>query len=134
MNRILARTAMVFALAFAACDDENDPLGLPVTATLTSGTPVTNISGSMGSVRLYRITVPTGTTQLAVATVGGTGDVDLLVGRGASPTQANVACESDEDGNADSCVINAPAAGDWYAALNAFEAYSGVTLIATISP
>ena len=133
MNRLLARTALVFALTLAACDDDDDPVGLPVTATLTSGTPITNISGSVNSVRLYRIPITAGAIRLTVTTSGGTGDVDLIVGRGSSPTENNIECEQYGFTNAETCVIEAPAAGDWYALLEAAEAYSGVTLTATIS-
>src|SRR5580765_6988255 len=47
------------------------------TATpLTSGVPVTNVSGAQGSLTYYKITVPAGATLLNVSTSGGSGDCD----------------------------------------------------------
>src|ERR1700682_2981078 len=42
--------------------------------TLTSGTPVTNLSGAINTWQYFKITVPSGQTSLAITTSGGTGD------------------------------------------------------------
>ncbi|MEA2336210.1 MAG: bacillolysin, partial [Thermoanaerobaculia bacterium] len=54
--------------------------------TLTNGVTVTGLSGATGSFTNYKITVPTGQTQLKITMSGGTGDADLYVKLGAQPT------------------------------------------------
>jgi hypothetical protein len=105
----------------------------PSATLLVSGVPVAGISGAEDSQRLYRIAVPAGATQLDVRTSGGSGDVDLYVRRGQPPSSAAVDCWSEGVATDESCTIPTPAAGDWYILLVGFEAYSGVTLTATVS-
>lgn len=100
---------------------------------LTSGVPVTGIGGADGSSRHYRITVPAGATQLSVSTSGGTGDLDLFVRHGTQASTSVADCDSESGSNTESCVINNPAAGEWYILLYAFDGYSGATLTATVT-
>ena len=111
--------------------------------SLTSGTPVTNVSstGARFSFRYWKIVVPAGRTSLTVTTTGGGGDADLFVLFNAVPTAsqsgtANTAtrCSSEEGGNTESCVIANPAAGTWYIGLMVWNAYSGLTLTARTAP
>ncbi len=99
---------------------------------LTSGVAVTGISGAAGSSRHYRITVPTGATQLSVST-NGTGDLDLYVRRGTEATRTIADCDSEGASAAESCVIANPTAGEWYIMLYGFTAYSNVSLTATVT-
>jgi pre-peptidase len=70
-----------------------------------------------------------------VNTTGGTGDVELYVREGVAPTTTSaVDCASEGIGNSESCPIATPEAGDWYILLNAFAAFSGVTLSVTVTP
>ena len=105
----------------------------PTTTALTSGVALTNQSGAASSSRYFSINVPAGATSLTVTTSGGTGDVDLLVRHNAFPTITTSTCESSNFDNAESCVVASPAAGTWYVMLYGFEAYSGVTLTATVA-
>ena len=102
---------------------------------ITKGQAVA-ISGTAGTTRLYRIFVPTGTTNLRVTVAGGTGDVDLYVRRGQPPTgsASTDACRSFNDGNGELCSINNPQSGTWYMLLDAFSTYAGATLTATYTP
>lgn len=134
MIRLLARSALVLSLALAACGDDDDPTGPGAVTLLTSGTPVTNISGALNSQKVYRIPVAAGATRLTVTTAGGSGDVDILVRRGSPPTETSVDdCESLNFGNDDSCILTNPTAGDWFILLYGSEAYSGATLTATVT-
>lgn len=101
------------------------------TTTLTNGVAVTNLSGSSGSWTNFKITVPAGQTQLQVVMSGGTGDADMYVKFGSIPTSSSYNCRPYVTGNAETCTMASPSAGDWYISLNGYTAYSGVTLKAT---
>ena len=134
MARLLARTALVFSLVLAGCGD--DPSSPSPTPTLvTSGTPITSLSGAEDSEKLYRITIASGATELLVTTRGGTGDVDMVVNRGAAPTPTtNNSCEEFGFDNDETCAVTNPPAGEWYILLIGAEGgYSGVTLTATVT-
>ncbi|HLS47392.1 MAG TPA: PPC domain-containing protein [Gemmatimonadales bacterium] len=110
-------------------DGDGDGNGTP----LTSDTPLTGRSGDEGSTELYRITVPAGATRLTVTTTGGTGDLDLYVRQGQEPTPTSHDCESAGGDNDELCEFDDPAAGTWYIMLEAFETYSGASLLATVT-
>ena len=107
------------------------------------GTPVTNLSSSAArnSIILYRVFVPTGTTNLTVTLAGGTGDVDLLVRQGQPPTATTASsatvCRSENAANGESCSFTNAAGltkGSWYIGLLLWDPYAGVTLTATKTP
>jgi bacillolysin len=101
--------------------------------TMTNGQTLTGLSGATGTWAYFKITVPTGQTQLKVTMSGGTGDADLYVRQGAQPTSTTYTCRPYLTGNAETCTMTNPVAGDWYIGLNAYAAYSGVSLNATYS-
>ncbi|HEX6645505.1 MAG TPA: PPC domain-containing protein [Gemmatimonadales bacterium] len=133
--------SLLLALGIAACSDgatgpgdgDGDGNGNGDGTQLTSGTPVTGRSGDEGSTTLYRITVPAGATRLTVTTGGGTGDLDLYVRRGAEPTTSSYDCESAGGDNEELCEFDDPDAGTWYIMLEGWEAYSGASLLATVT-
>ena len=135
-----ALTGLLLAAGLAACGGgdgtgpDGDGDGDGGTGTLlTSGTPLTGRSGGEGDETVYRIVVPTGATLLTVTTTGGTGDLDLYVRRDQVPTESTYDCQSSGGDNTESCELDSPAAGTWYIMLQGFEAYSGVTLVATVT-
>lgn len=99
--------------------------GLPY---IYPGQPVTGLSATTGNWIYYRIKVPTGGTNLVVTTAGGTGDVDLYLRYGTSPTTTVYDCRPYVSGNNESCSISLPNEGDYYIGLYAYTSYSGVTL------
>jgi len=102
---------------------------------LTSGTGVTIAATTARFTFAYRkIVVPAGATNLTITISGGTGDVDMFIARGAVPTQSSNLCASENGGNTESCVFDNPAAGTWFIGLMTWDAYSGATLRATITP
>lgn len=67
-------------------------------------------------------------TAMRFSIAGGTGDADLYVRFGAAPTTATYDCRPYAAGNSESCVFEPSQAGNYYVMLNAYQAYSGVTL------
>jgi bacillolysin len=133
-----AATDLYGATAAATVTAAWDAVGAPGgggggggTTTLTNGVPVTGLSGATGSWAYYKITVPASQTSLVITISGGTGDCDLYVKRGAQPSSTVYDYRPYLSGNAESVSVTNPVAGDWYIGLNAYAAYSGLTLKAT---
>jgi serine protease len=100
--------------------------------TLTSGVPVTGLSGAAGQQSNFSIAVPAGQT-VTVQISGGTGDADLYTRAGAAPTLTTFDCRPFISGNNETCTATPATATTLFIMLNGFTAYSGVTLVATIS-
>ena len=73
------------------------------------------------------MTVPAASGTLTIAISGGAGDADLYVKLGSAPTTSSYDCRPYETGNAESCSFTAPS-GTYYISLNAYAAFSGVSL------
>lgn len=98
---------------------------------LDNGVPVPNLSAAQGEQVFYQIEVPEGQTDLEIAIFGGVGDCDLLVKYGAAPTLTDYDYRPYLSGNNETVSVASPAAGTWYIMLHAYNAYSGVTLVAS---
>ncbi len=105
----------------------------PVVNPLTNGVPVGSLSGGSGNKKYYALEVPAGQSSLAFEISGGSGDADLYVRSGAVPSTSTYDCRPYKAGNAEVCSFTNPRAGTWYVMLNAYSAYSGVTLKGTYS-
>lgn len=101
---------------------------------LSNGVPVPDLSGAADSERFFTIEVPEGATDLVVTTSGGTGDVDLYLRFGLQPTLAESDCSPLEVGNNETCEVPAPDAGTYHIMLHGWNAYAGVTLVASFTP
>jgi len=104
--------------------DRND---IPV---LSSGVPVAGISAATGAPRLYRIPVPAGTTRLEVRTEGANGDADLFLRPAAFASPRVNHCRSTTPQSNEQCLVRNPVATEWYVMLDAWSAYSNLTLTA----
>ena len=102
-------------------------------ATLSNGVAKTNLSAATGANTFYSIDVPAGATNLSVNTSGGSGDADLYVSFGTQPTSTSYACRPYVLGNNETCSFATPSPGTYYIMLNAYQAYSGVSLVASYS-
>jgi len=98
---------------------------------LSNGVPVHDISGSQGVAKYFKIEVPAGQQKLEIAMSGGTGDADLYVRRGSLPTVSEYDYRPYLSGNDESVTVNNPTAGTWFIMIRGYQAFSGVTLLAT---
>jgi len=110
----------------------NSKIGGSTTPPPTGSTVVHNVT--LPSVS-YAVAIPAGTTRLVVAISGGTGDADLYVRRGATPSLSGWDCRPYQDGNTETCTINNPVAGStYYIRVHAYRSFSGVNMKATRTP
>ncbi|MCC4602798.1 S8 family peptidase [Xanthomonas campestris] len=98
--------------------------------TLARNVARTGLSAAQSDVLYYQVNVPAGTRALKVTLAGGSGNADLSLRAGALPSDSAYSCRSMLPGNADSCTVNAPAAGTYYVRLKATLAFSGVSVTA----
>jgi hypothetical protein len=116
--------------------DDNDGNGsnyslrIAPTTILALDNSLNNLSGTIGSQTLYKITIPAGLTALQISISGGTGDCDLYVKFNSPPTLDSWDYCPYVNGNNETVNISNPTAGDWYIMLNGYNNYSGVTLLA----
>ncbi len=101
---------------------------------LESGVAVSNLSGATNSEQFFQIEVPADMGFLTIQTSGGEGDVDLYVRLDAQPSLDDWDYRPYVLGNRESVAIPSPAQGTWYIMLHGYEAYEGVTLVATLLP
>jgi hypothetical protein len=118
-----------------------DPAAITTATLLTSGTPVTGLGAAAGVDRYFRIVVPTGATSLTVTLSGATSDIDLFVTAAALPTVSYAAtpgaptrCFAATASGNETCTIANPQSRIYYILIDAYEAYSNVTITATIAP
>jgi vibriolysin len=137
---VSAATDLYGAAAAASVTAAWDAVGAPGgsgggggTTTLSNGVALTGQSAATGTMKMYKITVPAGQSSLAIVMSGGTGDADLYVKRGAAPTLSVYDYRPYLTGNNESVTVTNPVAGDWYIGLNAYAAFSGVSIKATYS-
>jgi microbial collagenase len=84
------------------------------------------------SERYAYISLPEGAKNLRLFTSGGSGDVDLYVGRAHYPTTSWYDAASVTPGNSESIAIAAPVSRQWYyIMLKAKQSFDGVTISAT---
>lgn len=101
--------------------------------SLSNGETRSGLSGSSSSTTYFQIDVPSGATQLNIATDGGSGDVDLYVRRGSKPTTSTYDCRPYNSGNDENCSFSNPQSGTWHIMLRGYSSYSGVSLTAGYS-
>jgi len=100
---------------------------------LTNGTPVTGISGAIGSSQFWTMAVPAGASNLKFVTSGGTGDADLYVKFGSAPTTASYDCKSEGGTNAETCNIATAQTGTYHVLVKGYSAFSGLSLTGSYS-
>jgi len=100
----------------------------PADDELANGVAKTGLSGISGGTAVYKVIVPSGASNLVIASSGGTGDVDLYARFGATPTSSSYDCRPYRSGNNESCTFGQVQAGTYYVMLKGYQTYSGVSL------
>ncbi|PKM14698.1 MAG: ribonuclease [Gammaproteobacteria bacterium HGW-Gammaproteobacteria-2] len=115
--------------SFGACN-AGQTLIAPVTgpAALSNGVAVTGLAASTNNALSFTLAVPSGASNLSFVINGGTGDADVYVRFGSTPTLSTYDCRPFLSGNSETCSFTAPQAGTWYVMVNAFTSFSGVSL------
>jgi len=121
-----AWAAVRVGTAPAICTDTVPPP--PTDGMLQNNVPVTGLYGAMGEKKYWSLEVPAGQSSVSFTISGGTGDADLYVLSVNKPTLTSYSCRPYLNGNSETCAFVNPAAGTWWAMLNAYSNYSGVTL------
>ncbi len=101
---------------------------------LTNAVETASYSGAAASWTCWTLSVPAGKTSLVfnqTGKTGTTGDADLYVKLGSAPTTSSYTCRPYLGGSTETCTINAPASGTWYACSYGYNAYSAVTMKGT---
>lgn len=106
-----------------AIDDPNDN-------ALVDGVPKTGLSGGRSSQQSYTFEL-NDVKDLTITTQGGSGDVDLYVKYGSPASKSNWDCRPYRNGNTETCRFEQAAAGTYHVMLDAYSAYTGVTLQAS---
>jgi hypothetical protein len=101
------------------------------------GGPLSNgqsVGGTLtqGQQNNYSIMVPTGSSQLLV-NMTGTGDADLYVKYGSTPTLNSYDCRPYTSTANETCSVSNPAVGNWYIMINGYSSSSSYTLTASYS-
>ena len=91
---------------------------------LTSGVAVTGQSVAASAWKYYYIVVPSGATNLTLATTSATGDVDIYTQSGAKPTSSSYICRPYTSSGNESCSATNPAAATWWLGVYGYAAGS----------
>jgi hypothetical protein len=108
---------------------------------LVSGVSATGLSGAEGSAQYYFIDVPAGASSLTVSLDVGSGDPDIYVDTSFPPPSNSplyddppypICSSVNSDGLDELCEISAPDEGRYYIRLQAYTAFAGTSLTATV--
>ena len=106
----------------------------PATGTvLENGVAATGLTAATGNDVVYTMDVPTGATNISFSMTGGTGDADMYVKFGATPTDTSYDCRPYKSGNVESCTVTSTG-GTYYVRVNAYSAFTGVSLTGSYTP
>lgn len=100
---------------------------------LISGVPVNNLSGAKDDEAVYFINTTADNTTVDVALSGGSGDADLYVKKLNEPTLNDYDCRPYIGGNNENCSVTMPTSGQVFVKLIGYGAYSGASLVATLT-
>jgi leucyl aminopeptidase len=94
---------------------------------LVNGVAKTGVAVTTGNDVVYTMDVPAGATSINFAMSGGTGDADMYVKFGSTPTDSSYDCRPYAGGNNESCT-GTSSGGTYYVRLKAYSGFTGVNL------
>ncbi len=118
-----AKLGLAYVLELANAGD----IIIPPKQALENGVPATALSASTGSDLVYTLDVPAGASNISFASSGGTGDADMYVKFGSTPTDSSYDCRPYENGNNETCT-GTQTNSKYYVRLKAYSSFSGVSL------
>ena len=96
--------------------------------TVTSGGFTETVSPNGGQILSYTLDVPAGATSLEVDISGGTGNADLAINFGSTPSRNDNDCLETGAGNTHNCTITNPSEGTWFIIVRGASASTDVQL------
>ncbi|PKG84209.1 hypothetical protein CXF85_08885 [Colwellia sp. 75C3] len=115
------------AVGVGACPNGGTDPTDPVGNVLTNGVAASNLAASSGSDIVYTMDVPAGATDISFISNGGSGDADMYVKFGSTPTDSTYDCRPYKNGNSESCSVTS-SGGTYYVRLKAYSTFSGLSL------
>lgn len=98
---------------------------------LTEGEQLHGLSGGADSESYFHLDVPASSENLVVAISGGSGDADLYLRYGTSPTTSTYDCRPYQSGNDEQCTVASPQNGTYHLMVRGYSAFSNLSLQAT---
>ncbi len=86
------------------------------------------LAGKKGDCLSYKITVPACAKDLEVILIGGEGQFDLFLKKGAEPTEDDYDCRTRRDDGDSSCLIKSAGGSTWFICIRGESDFSGVDL------
>jgi hypothetical protein len=101
---------------------------------LVDGVPVDRLAGAKNAELVYTLDVPAWATSVTFTTSGGSGDADLYVKSGSTPTTTKYDCRGFNSTNAEKCTVNVTGASRFYVVVRGYKAFTGLRLVGDYSP
>ncbi|MFN2350377.1 MAG: pre-peptidase C-terminal domain-containing protein [Kiritimatiellia bacterium] len=122
--------AILCCISFTAMDGIATSPEIAATP-LSCGEAASGLQGERGSMQFFKIDIPDGQARLTLKIDGESGDADIYLRHGASPTLSDYDFRPYVTGNIEEIIINAPTQGVWFVMLHGYDSYAGVNLSAT---
>ncbi|NRD74388.1 S8 family serine peptidase [Shewanella sp. VB17] len=113
-----------------SCDGPTHSGTEPNYNMLVNGIAKTSLAGTNDRALYFSIDVPIGASNLTFTMTGGTGDADMYVQYGSTPTTNSYNCRSWESGNSESCAISQSQTGTYYVMIQSYSTFNDVSLLA----
>jgi vibriolysin len=111
-----------------AADSSTQTVSVSDAVITSGGFTETDLSPGQSEMLSFTIDVPAGATSLDIGISGGTGNADLAVRFGSSPSRTLNDCFETGAGNSHSCSFSNPAVGTWFILVRGASASTGVQL------
>jgi serine protease len=102
-----------------------------ITNALLNGVAATGLTAATGGELTFTLEVPPGSSNLNFVISGGTGDADLYVKFASAATSSVYDCRPYLNGNNETCNITNVQPGTYHVMIQAYAAFSGVSLLAS---